>query len=416
MEVIVRYWRYILSFLLAFLLGLILNAKYVTSWEAEKPMKATNCNNFKIWTIAFIKWNNPIKEDIVELKPLNAARIIPGPGPKSFPARPYIITNASPGGLASAVYKGDDEKIPIALWVGNTVRVIPLVEKPLRLIARSDGGVWMSTHQALLFHYDSKGALKHKVNLPGTDIVGVDGDAVWVMTDDKAWFVNANGDVRGSYPWKGFNRSVGSKQAVCQLVGDKIGRVQCLEPDGKKHFIHLSLSHIPGGRQVLFFSDDNILTGDPLGYFHYYSMGGITADLIIENAGLTPSGDAFVSIRTPNDWAEVCLNKGMGRRVSLKYNSQLSHIPRSLSVVAVEGDRTLVYGFDRAVWYKGEQIEKKLAVNNNSDYGNDIFPHSWGVNRYDFVTANSSDGTIIISTSGPTGMAIIGMRWNPESK
>jgi hypothetical protein len=82
-------------------------------------------------------------------------------------------------------------------------------------------------------------------------------------------------------------------------------------------------------------------------------------------------------------------------------------------VVAVEGDRTLVYGFDRAVWYKGEQIEKSFAVDNNNDYRNDIFPHSWGINYNNFVTANSSDGTIIILTSGPTGMAIIGMRWNP---
>ncbi|NJL67510.1 MAG: hypothetical protein HC894_13420 [Microcoleus sp. SM1_3_4] len=120
-------------------------------------------------------------------------------------------------------------------------------------------------------------------------------------------------------------------------------------------------------------------------------------------------------MRTPNEWAEVCLNKGMGRRVSLKYNTQSSHIPRRLSVVAVDGERTLVYGFDRAVWYKGEQIEKKLAVNNNHDYRNDIFPHSW-ITSTNFVTANSSDGTIIISTSGPTGMAIIGMRWHPKSQ
>ncbi|XZO02426.1 MAG: hypothetical protein ACM65L_01130 [Microcoleus sp.] len=416
MEVIVRYWRSILSVSLACLLCLILNAKQQTYWQPEKPMKATNCNNFQIWTIAFIKWNNSIKEDIVELKPLNAARIIPGPGPKSFPARPYIKTYASPGGLASTVYKGDDETMPIALWVGDTARLISLSETPLDLSARSDGGVWMSTHQSLLFHYDSKGFLKHKVNLSGTNIVGVDGDAVWVMTNDKAWFVNANGDIRGSYPWKGFNRSLGSKQAICQLVGDKIGRVQCLEADGKKHSIDLSLSHIPGGGALLFFSDDNILTGDGSGYLHYYSTGGIAADLIIENAGLTPSGDAFVSMYTHNDWAEVCLNKGMGRRVSLKYNTQSPHIPRILSVVAVDDDRTLVYGFDHAVWYKGEQVEKKLAVNNNSDYGNDIFPHSWKVNSNDFITANRSDGTIILSTSGPTGMALIGMRWHPESK
>ena len=84
------------------------------------------------------------------------------------------------------------------------------------------------------------------------------------------------------------------------------------------------------------------------------------------------------------------------------------------NVVAVEADRTLVYGFDRAVWYKGDKIEKSFTVDDNV-YRNNIFPHHWRTSTK-FVTANSSDGTIIISTSGPTGIAIIGMRWNPESK
>ncbi|WP_150111468.1 hypothetical protein [Oscillatoria nigro-viridis] len=375
-------------------------------------MKAINCHNFQIWTIAFIEWNNSIKEDIVELKPLNAARIISGPGPKSFPARPYIKTYASPGGLASTVYKGDDETMPIALWVGDTARLISLSETPLDLSARSDGGVWISTHQTLLFHYDRAGALKHRVNLPGTNIVGVDGDAVWVMTDEKAWFVNVNGDVRGSYPWKGFNRSAGSKQAICQLERDKIRRIQCLEPDGSKHFVNISLPKSPSGK-LLFFSDDKLLTGSiGSGDLGYYSTGGIAADLTIENAGMTGSGDAFISMRTDDDLAEVCLTKGTGQRFALKYKIPSFPLPVILSVLAVEGDRTLVYGADRAVWYKGSQIEKSFTVDDNV-YRKEIFPHHWRT-ATNFVTANSSDGTIIISTSGPTGMALIGMRWHPE--
>lgn len=162
----------------------------------------------------------------------------------------------------------------------------------------------------------------------------------------------------------------------------------------------------------MFFSDDHILTGDIAGgNLGYYSTGGINAEINIENPGLTPSGDAFVSIQTDDDRTEVCLSKGMGRRFSLKYNTPSLPIPLRLAVVAVEGEKTLVYGFDRAVWYKGDQIENSFKVGDRR-YRNDIFPYAW-LRSIHFVTAKSNDGTVIISTTGQTGMAIIGMRWNP---
>ncbi len=249
----------------------------------------------------------------------------------------------------------------------------------------------------------------------GVQIVGAQQDAVWVLDLDRAWFVNAEGNVRGPYPWGGFAASVASKQAICHLNRDAIRRVECLEPDGKKHYPPLSLRReLTGG--LLSFSNDRLLTGNITGgSLNYYNTGGLAAKLTIENAGITPTGDAFVSLIIDDKSADVCLSNGTAQRVFIEYDDPSRFpIPLRLGVAAVEGDRTLVYGFDRAVWYKGDKIEKSFTVDDNV-YRKDIFPHHWRTST-NFVTANSSGGTIIISTSGPTGMAIIGMRWNPESK
>jgi hypothetical protein len=382
-------------------------------WGDEKPMNASNCPHLKIWTITKLEWNNPIDLEVITLGPLPPDLAPTGrPGPKYYPVRPYIEqTFANPAGLASMVALGTGQTMPVAVLVGKNTKVIQLSEPPEILSARSDGGVWTSYP---LSHYDSTGTIKKVVKVSGTDIVGVQGDAVWVMDFDRAWFVSSDGDVRGPYPWKGFNSSVGSGVALCTLEGDSVRRVQCLEPDGKKRFVAPLLSQNPTGA-LLAFSDKWLLTGDRVGgALSYYNSAGVAANLNIENAGITSTGEPFVSFRKDNKWADVCLSNGISRRFSIQYNTPSIDLPFRLSVAAVEGDRTLVYGFDRAVWYKGDRIEKSFAVDDNV-YRKDIFPHQWRTYTH-FLTANSSDGTIILSTSGPTGMALIGMRWHPESK
>lgn len=393
--------------------------------QSEAIKKPTSCMQLEIWTIAKKEWNNPIQLKVVEMQPppLEAAQVRGIPGPKYYPVRPYIETFVSPKGQASIVVKGNEQTMPTAILVSKTVKVIPLLESPGSLSARSDG-VWAISNQSPLSQYDTAGALKRSVEIPGTRIVGVEEDAVWVMSLDEAWFVSASGKVRGPYPWTGFNSSVGSGIALCTLDGDSVGRVQCLEPDGKKYVVPIALNQ-PIKGTLLSFSKERLLTVGIAGALRYYSTRSVNTDLTIENAGLTSTGDAFVSIKVDKKWADVCISNGTYRRFSVKYEKPnlpfsipLIHnsfpFPLRLNVVAVEGERTLVYGFDRAVWYNGSGIEKSFTVDDNV-YRKDIFPHHWRT-APNFVTAKSSDGTIIISTSGPTGMAIIGMRWHPESQ
>jgi hypothetical protein len=416
MKFLMQYGGRKAAYILA-LLGLCLTliAGQNNFWDYEKPMNATNCPHLDIWNLAKLEWNNPIDLEVITLGPLppDVAQITGRPGPKYYPVRPYIEeTFANPAGLASMVALGTGQTMPIAVLVGKNTKVIQLSEEPVNLSARSDGGVWTNYP---LSHYDSTGTLKRVVEVPGYSILGVEKDAVWMMSFDEAWFVSSSGDVRGPYPWKGFNSSVGSGVALCTLEGGSVRRVQCLEPDGQKRFVAPFLSQNPKGG-LLAFSDNWLLTGDRVGgALSYYNSAGVAANLNIENAGITSTGEAFVSFLIDNKWADVCLsNRTSSRRFGIQYNTSSFPIPLRLSVSAVEGDRTLVYGFDRAVWYKGDRIEKSFAVDDNV-YRKDIFPHQWRTYTH-FLTANSSDGTIILSTSGPTGMALIGMRWHPESK
>jgi hypothetical protein len=424
--------RYLfVSAIILLITAVIFQGKYWQSKELknsrqpEESTKPMSCMQLKIWTIAKKEWNNSIKLEVVEMQPPppEAAQVRGIPGPKYYPVRPYIETSVSPEGLASTVVKGNEQTMPTAILVNKTVKVIPLLESPGSLSARSDG-VWAISNQSPLFQYDTAGALKRSVEVPGTEIIGVEEDAVWVMSLDEAWFVSASGKVRGPYPWKGFNSSVGSGIALCTLDGNSVRRVQCLEPDGKKYVVPIAL-HQPIKGTLLSFSKARLLTVGIAGALGYYSTRNVNADLTIENAGLTSTGDAFVSINVDNKWADVCISNGTSRRLSIKYEKPdlpfsipFIHnsfpFPLRLNVVAVEGERTLVYGFDRAVWYKGSRPETSFTVDDKR-YRNDIFPHHWRTSTH-FVTANSSDGTIILSTSGPTGMALIGMRWHPESK
>jgi hypothetical protein len=406
-------WKKLCVVLVFFSAYLILTIGSMPFLKSEEPKSDMSCPKLDIWSIALLEWNNPIKLDVVDVgwPDPSVAQITYLAGPKSYPMRPYIKqTFANSTGLASIISQGDGETLPVAVLIGKTTRIIKLLKPPGNLSARSDGGVWTNYP---LSHYDSTGALKRVVEqVSGVQLVGAQQDAVWVIDLDRAWFVNAEGDVRGPYPWGGFYASVGSKQALCHLNRDATRRVECLEPDGKKRYPPLSLPRERTGG-LLSFSNDGLLTGNITGgSLNYYNTGGLAAKLTIENAGLTPTGDAFVSVRVDDEWADVCVSNGISQRVSLKYDDPLRFpIPLRLSVVAVEGERTLVYGFDRAVWYKGSRPETSFTVDDKR-YRNDIFPHHWRTST-NFVTANSSDGTIILSTSGPTGMALIGMRWHP---
>lgn len=409
-----RYRQKALWFFLVLVLCTILATERSMPDQMGEIISSNNCGKIEISKLAFLEWNNPLKLELIEREPPppNAAQFTGIPGPKYYPVRPYLETFVSSGYLASTFVRGDNQTMPVAILVGDTTRVMPLPNREIDLLSfspRSDGGVW-ALYRDLLIHYDRNGVKKHALDAPGTGLVGVAGDAVWVMSLDQAWFVNANGDIKGPYTWEGFLDSGPYRQSLCKLDPNKPGGIQCLEPDGKDLFISLSWLEERAGVPLVF-TPNKILTTDLGGQtLYYYSPEG-TAELDLQNAGLTSEGEVFVSIRVDENWADLCLSNGTNRRLPIKYEKPFVPLPLTLFVVAVEGERTLISGFDRAIWYKGTRIDNRFVVDDKS-YRHDVFPHAWYINPVRFANAHP-DGTVILSASGPTGMVIIGLRWTP---
>ena len=237
------------------------------------------------------------------------------------------------------------------------------------------------------------------------------------MIDEKtASFVNASGNVNGPFPWNGFNTSSGHGQAICKLDYNNPGQIQCLEPNGEKQLISLSLSEKPSGK-ILKFTKQNLLTISD-NYISYYSINNNNSYLRIENAGLTTNNEPFVSLYLDENWSEVCIGNGNSRLVPINYD--MSHFskprinyPGNLYVLAVDGERSLTFNYNYAEWSKGSVVEKSFVIDDHN-YGQNVFPHAWLLQPRNLENLNTQDGSVILSVTGPTGIAIIGLQWNPN--
>ncbi len=73
----------------------------------------------------------------------------------------------------------------------------------------------------------------------------------------------------------------------------------------------------------------------------------------------------------------------------------------------------LAYGLDRAAWYEGSQLSASIAIDDEERYRSEVFPHLWSLGRIRPVKA-TPDGVVIISTTGPTGMALLALHLGPR--
>lgn len=377
-----------------------------------------NCQNLQIWKIAELQWNNPIQLELSQAKPPppDAGQIVGIPGPKRYQIRPYLKPFVSPVGLTNIVYKGSGEAMPLAISISNSINIIPLPEKPLNLAARSDGEIWVNTQYGELLHYDKTGLLQNAIKeVRGSRIIGAEKDAIWVINPGpkQAFFVTAKGDVKGPYTFEGLLKVQTLGLALCDLLQQNTATIKCLYPNGSEKIYPLSFS-LKRTEILLSFTDNQVLTmtlgGSPI---TSYKTGHQPANIYINNAGLTSDGDAFIFNRLDDKWGELCVSNGLSRRLPIEYNNPNFSIGISftLAAVAVEGEKTLLFGLDRATWYKGDKIESSFVVDEES-FVKYVFPHLW-LSNSESITAKSDDGTIILSTTGPSGMAIIGLRWNP---
>ena len=365
-------------------------------------MSDNNCA-IKLAPVAKLEWNNPLQLEVVEIEPPVGGSFLALPGPKRRPVRPYLEPLASPGGIAARVLRGDGKVMPVAVIVGETPKVMELPHPPIALSMRKDGGVWVLNHEGLV-HRDGTGMEVQSVHISGITLVGGKENAVWVVGLNDAWFVEATGAIRGSYPWKGGFSSAGFEDRLCTLDKREPRPVRCLNPNGEERLINLSFSPEPF-EQLLAFQDDKMVT-ITASKLRRYNTEGVTAELTVQSAGLTADGDVFLSGSKDRE-ITLCSNQGIEKLFHLPSDIPA---PGVIPVVAVEGKRSIAYGLDRAIWYDRDRIENTFIVDEDS-YRNDVFPKLWSLGTPRFATAKS-DGSVVLSATGPSGLVLISIQWN----
>ena len=125
--------------------------------------------------------------------------------------------------------------------------------------------------------------------------------------------------------------------------------------------------------------------------------------------GADAPGDAFISGRS-DGVVDMWLDDGTHRQYRLPSDAPEQG---ALRAVALDGARTLIYGLDFGAWYQGDHIDRRFVVD-EPVYRTEIFPHLWGL-ASSAHTTSGPDGTVVLSTTGPGGLALIGLRWLPEN-
>jgi hypothetical protein len=348
-------------------------------------------------------WNDLPPVDVVEVGPPEGGSFFEVPGPKRRPVRPHLEPFAGAGGVAARLLRGDGVVIPVAVLPGPPLKLVPLSAPPVALSARSDGGLWILT-QSALEHLDANGRRLLALDLTGLSLVGTSSDDVWVVGHDDLWFVQANGQSPTRLSQNAGFGWVGSGASICAIEKNDPRYVRCVEPNGTEQRSRLSAEPDPFA-QLLLFKEGEVITRSGSVIRHYYPDGK-TGEISVQAAGLTAAGEVFVSGREKS-FVKLWL---AGELLQFPLPPEVTS-KDPFRVVSVENNRALVLGFDLAAYYEDEQVKKTFVVD-DSNYGDEVFPKLWNLGGSGFTTA-FPDGRVLISASGPSGVALITLRFIP---
>lgn len=365
----------------------------------------------KVWIIAKLEWDKHIPQDLCEIYVSSTRRINPGENPVSrsqkkldtLLERPAFATFASPAGFASLVIRCQSGVMPLVVLIRQKPEIISLPFSPKAVSARSDG-VWVLGETNLL-HCDLTGHFVKTipVGFSGTRLIGTSEDNVWIVSGQRVQFVNAKGDAREPYKWNNRSPVSLSGDNICWLDYE-IEKIRCLDPGGSEQVTAPPVSRLGGVLTAIL--EDRLLTSGLFNTYLCYKFNGEKFELNVITAGLTTQGEAFVAIDKDgvSSLVDVYLSDGSVRQ-----------IPGHLPVVAIDGERTLTYRYNHAEWYRSGRLETRFTVN-PSNYLEEIFPYEWNSSSawMTFIEPTvTSNGTIILSATGPDGLVVIGLRWTP---
>jgi hypothetical protein len=268
----------------------------------------------------------------------------------------------------------------------------------------ADGGLWV-VEDAALIRLDARGTEVRRHELSAAAAVGV-ADGVWVLGQGTASFADEAGGIRGPFPWNGGSECVGFGNLVCVLTPGNPGTARCLDPNGRESTHRLSGRPQPFERLLALHEGGDAITMDA-SVVRRYAAQGSESQFAVQAGGLSSSGAPFISSRVGND-VEL---RGPGDSISVLPLPPEAPAMGAVRVVWVGEPRRLVYGLDFAAWYGGgEQVE--TFVVDDATYRTQLFPRLWSLAAARNVAA-LTDGSVALSTSGPSGLAVL-RAWGPQ--
>jgi hypothetical protein len=193
---------------------------------------------------------------------------------------------------------------------------------------------------------------------------------------------------------------------LCALSKKPPRELICITPAGEINVRDVNPE--PGLFEGLLASTESGLITMSGGTLRRYNGLGKGAELVVQSAGLAADGRPFVSGRSGSD-VQLWVGEGPPLRLPLP-----TDVPAlgAFRVVSVDGNRYLVYGQDKAFWYEDLNITDSFKVDEIS-YREEVFPHFWSLGT-PLRAVGQPDGSLLLSVSGPAGVALMSLRWPVE--
>jgi hypothetical protein len=321
------------------------------------------------------------------------------PGPRTRPVRPHLEIAMSPAGLAARVVQGDGFVASLAV---RDDEVIALPDAPLAVAARSDG-IWALYRDGLVDH-DRRGAVRHKLPLSGIALIGGTGDAVWLVSSDQAWEVEAAGTVHGPFPWREPFTSFATGGKLCARDRRDARSLVCMSPDGARTNVALPVELAPLEHPVVL-EGERMITRQ--GTTVRVRRGSeLLAEWTLQVAGVDAARGGFVVTATATQVALWRPPVGTSPVVARRF---VTSGPGTIASAAVDGDTITLYGLGSATTYRGSVPPAAPVAIDEATYRTTIFPSSWEMTPVNSIAVRG-DGVIVLAASGPASAALIELR------
>ena len=345
-----------------------------------------------------IPWSRLSSAHVVDVgPPVGGAFEVPGP--QTRPVRPRLEVALSPAGLTARIVQGDGVVGSLVVRDGE---VIALPGAPQAVAARTDG-VWALYRDSLVDH-DRRGAVRHKLALSGITLIGDTGDAVWLVSSDQAWHIEAAGAVRGPFSWRDPFTSFAASGKLCARDRGDARSLICMSPDGARTNVAVPVELAPLEHPVVLEADRMITRQGTT--VRIRRGTDLVAEWTLQVAGVDAASAGFVITATADEVALWRPPVGTLPAVARRFATSG---PGSIASAFVDGDTVTLYGRGSATTYRGSAPPAAPVAIDEAAYRSTIFPSAWEMNPINAIAVRG-DGSIVVACSGPAGAALIELR------